>query len=261
MAVWVDTHCHLNEASFTPDLPAVIAEAESAGVRQMLVIGTTLASSRRAVEIATEFPAVFAVVGIQPNYVLAAEPGDWDGIVELAAHPRVVGIGETGLDRYWDHAPFELQREYFLRHIDLAHRLGRPFVVHCREAEVDVLQVLQECRARYELRGVMHSFCGSAEVAAAAMGYGLLISFAGMLTFKRNQPLRDVAATIPADALLLETDAPYLAPGPHRGKRNQPAYLVHTAECLATSRGVSLEELGQATTANARRLFGLPDLG
>ena len=232
--------------------------AEEAGVKAMLTIGITADSSRRAVELAARFPNVYAVVGIQPNYVSAAKPEDWDEIVRLADAPKVVGIGETGLDRYWDYSPIELQAEYFDRHLELARDLKLPFVVHCRNAEDDVVAQLRRAAANGPLSGVMHSFTGSPETAAACCELGLHISFAGMLTFKRNDALRETAATIPAERLLVETDAPYLSPAPHRDKRNEPANVGLTCACLARCRDVTADEMAAATAANARRLFRLP---
>ena len=251
----VDTHAHLDEDAFSLDRDEVIARAVDAGVRAVITIGTTAASSRRAVELAAKYPAVYAAVGIQPNYAAEARPGDWEIIEELAAEPKVVAIGETGLDRYWDYAPFAVQQDYFSRHIDLARRRDLPFVVHCREAEDDVvLQMRTEAGGR-ELRGVMHSFCGSLHTARSCLDLGLYLSFAGMVTFKKNADLRAVTAAVPLDRLLVETDAPYLAPTPYRGKRNEPAFVVHTLACLAEARGLSAEEAAAATSRNASALF------
>jgi TatD DNase family protein len=254
----IDTHCHLDEEAFAYDIAEVVARAEQAGIRAILTIGITADSSRRAVELASRFERVYAVVGIQPNYVSAAEPGDWDEIVRLSEAPKVIGIGETGLDRYWDYSPIELQAEYFDRHLELARNRGLPFVVHCRNAEDDVVAQLRAAAKHGPLSGVMHSFTGSSETAAACCELGMHISFAGMLTFKRNDALRQTAATIPADCLLVETDAPYLAPHPHRDKRNEPANVALTCACLARCRSVSDDEMAAITTANARRLFRLP---
>jgi TatD DNase family protein len=251
----IDTHCHLDEEAFRPDRADIIARARDAGLECVVTIGTTAASSREAVEIAQTHPLVHAAVGIQPNYVSGALPGDWEIIEDLATRPKVVAIGETGLDRYWDHAPFDLQAEYFEKHIELARRHNLPFVVHCREAERDVVAQLKAAAASGPLRGVMHSFSGDADTALACVELGLYISFAGMLTFKKNDALRAVASQVPLDRLLIETDAPYLAPVPFRGKRNEPAYVRHTAECLATVRNLTLAEIADLTTANARRLF------
>lgn len=258
MTEWIDTHCHLNEGAFAPDVAEVVDRAVAAGVVRMIVIGCTLDSSRAAVALAERFPAVYAAVGIQPNYVSAAGPTDFDEIVALSQSPKVVAIGETGLDRYWDHSPIELQRDYFARHIELARSRDLPFVVHCREAEADVVASLQTAAKDGPLAGVMHSFTGDLATAKVCWELGLYISFAGMITFKRNEALRQVAAAVPADRLLVETDAPYLAPAPHRGKRNEPDYVRYTGEYLATVRKVLPETLAAETTANARRLFKLP---
>jgi TatD DNase family protein len=251
----IDTHAHLDEEAFRPDRGEVIARAREAGLEYVVTIGTTAASSREAVDIARANSAIYAAVGIQPNYVAEAAPGDWEVIEELATRPKVVAIGETGLDRYWDHAPFDLQSEYFSQHIALAQRHDLPFVVHCREAEQDVVAQLKAAAAAGPLRGVMHSFSGDIETALACVELGLYISFAGMVTFKKNDALRAVAARIPLDRLLIETDSPYLAPVPFRGKRNEPAYVRHTAECLATVRNMTPQEIADATAENARRLF------
>ncbi len=255
---FIDTHAHLDEQAFEPDLDEVLQRARAAGLSAILTIGVTADTSRAAVRLAECYPDVFAVVGVQPNYVSQAHPDDWDTIVALAAHPRVVAIGETGLDRYWDHSPLDLQREWFARHLELARSLGKPFVVHCREAEADVVVQLQQAAEHGPLKGVMHSFSGNAETARACLDLGLHLSFAGMVTYKRNAELRAVAAAVPPDRYLIETDAPYLAPVPHRGKRNEPAHVVETARCLASQTGRTLDEVAAETTANARRLFALP---
>jgi hydrolase, TatD family len=256
--MFIDTHAHLDEQSFETDLADVLARASQQGLERILTIGVTASSCQAAVELARKYPQLRAVVGIQPNYVAEAAPDDFALITELASDPDVVAVGETGLDRYWDSSPIELQQEYFHRHIDLARSVGKPFIVHCREADDDVVAVLREQFERNgPLSGVMHSFCGNAATAAACLEMGMHISFAGMLTFKSNQALRDVAKTIPLDRLLVETDSPYLAPVPMRGKRNEPSYVVHTARCLAEIHGLPLEEMGRITTENARRLFRL----
>jgi TatD DNase family protein len=254
----IDTHAHLDEQAFEPDVSETLDRARAAGVQAVLTISVTADTSRRAVGLAERFPDVYAVVGIQPNYVSQMQPGDWECIEELSRHPRVVGIGETGLDRYWDHAPIETQQEWFDRHLQLSRDLGKPFVVHCREAEADVVSQLHRAAQAGPLNGVMHSFCGNPETLQACLDLGLHISFAGMVTYKRNDDLRRTAALVPADRLLVETDSPYLSPVPHRGKRNEPAHVSLTAQCLAEVRGVSLDELAEQTTLNARRLFRLP---
>jgi len=254
----IDTHAHLDEEAFRNDAGQVVQHALDAGVSAIVTIGTTAESSKLAVELARQHESVYAAVGIQPNYVAEARPGDWEAIEQLSHNSKVVAIGETGLDRYWDHAPFDLQEEYFDRHIELARQRDLPFVVHCREAEEDVVrQLTAAAAASNELKGVMHSFTGNMKTAQSCIELGLYVSFAGMLTYKKNDDLRNVAAQVPADRLLVETDSPYLAPVPNRGKRNEPANVQHTAACLAEARGKSLEEIAKQTTANARALFRL----
>jgi TatD DNase family protein len=250
-----DTHCHLDEPAFDADRDHVIQRARQAGVVAMLTIGTTAASSEKSLELARRHSDVFAAVGIQPNYVAEEKPGDWETIVALAKDERVVAVGETGLDRHWDYTPFDLQIEAFDRHLELSQATGKPFIVHCREAEADVVVQLQNAAGAGSLRGVMHSFAGDVATAEACVELGLYISFAGMVTFKRNDALREVAKRVPLDRLLIETDAPYLAPMPHRGKRNEPAYVAHTAAVLAAARGIESEDMAELTTRNARGLF------
>ncbi|MCA9055946.1 MAG: TatD family hydrolase [Planctomycetaceae bacterium] len=254
----IDTHAHLDELAFDPDVPETLERAREAGVIAVLTIGINADTSRRAVALAEQHPDVYAVVGIQPNYVSQMSPDDWDEVVQLADHPRVLGVGETGLDRYWDYAPIELQQEWFDRHLELSRAIGKPFVVHCREAEADVVAQLRRAAEQGPLSGVMHSFCGDAQTLAVCLELGMHISFAGMVTYKRNAELRRTAALVPSDRLLVETDSPYLAPTPHRGKRNEPAHVVHTAQCLAEARGVGMDELAEQTTQNAIRLFRIP---
>ncbi len=254
----IDTHAHLDEQAFETDRDDVVARAADAGIAMLITIGTTADSSQRAVELTRQYESVYAAVGIQPNYAAEAKPDDWDQIERLAAEEKVVAIGETGLDRYWDFAPLPLQSEYFTRHIELSRRLELPFVVHCREAETDVVTHLRSAALAGPLRGVMHSFCGALETALACLELGLHISFAGMVTFKKNAALREVAAEVPLDRLLIETDAPYLSPEPVRKrKRNEPANVQYTAACLAEVHGISAEEFAAQTTENARRLFRL----
>lgn len=254
----IDTHAHLDDARFADDLPAVLDRAAAAGVAGVLTVGIDLATSRAALALAAGHPGrLAAVVGIQPNHVAEAGPADFDEVARLAADPLAVAVGETGLDRYWDRAPLALQEESFARHLGLARRLGKPVVIHCRDAGPDVVRVL---RAEFDrggpVRGVMHSFTGDAETARACLGLGLHLSFAGMLTYKTAADLREVARQVPPDRLLVETDSPYLAPVPVRGKRNEPAFVAHTAACLAGLVGMTPEHLAEQTTRNARELFG-----
>jgi TatD DNase family protein len=251
-----DTHTHLDQAEFDDSRDDVVARAAAAGVEAMIAVGTTAAASRKCVELAARYGSVYAAVGIQPNYVAEREADDWAEIERLAAAPRVVAIGETGLDRHWDYTPFDQQQEYFDRHIRLARRLDLPVIVHMRDCDDDILAMLRDAHRAGPLRGVMHSFTGGEAMAAECVELGLYVSFAGMVTYKKSQPLRDCARAVPADRLLVETDCPYLSPEPVRSQRpNEPALVVHTAACLAQERGQTLEDFAAQTTANARALF------
>jgi TatD DNase family protein len=256
----IDTHAHLDDERFAADLPDVLDRARAAGVRRVVTVAVTAASSDAAITLARRDPLLAATVGIQPNHVAQAGPGDWDEVVRLAEDPRVVALGETGLDRHWDYTPFPQQEDYFARHLELARRRGLAVVIHCREAEADVVRKL---RADYEahgpVRGVMHSFTGDAGTAAACLAMGLHVSFAGMVTYKNAGDLREVARGVPLDRLLVETDSPYLAPVPVRGRRNEPAFVAHTAACLAGVLGLEPAALAAQTTRNARALFGLAE--
>ncbi|MEX2558598.1 MAG: TatD family hydrolase [Pirellulales bacterium] len=252
-----DSHAHLDQEEFAGDLEAVLARAREAGVMYAMAVATTADSSRACVELASVHQGLFASVGIQPNYCAQAGDGDWQRVIELASRAEVVALGETGLDRHWDYTPLDVQRDYFDRHVRLSQERGLPFIVHTRDSDDDVLAMLREARMRGPLAGVMHSFTGSAETAAECIELGLYISFAGMVTYKKSDALRAVAAGIPADRILIETDSPYLSPHPLRGRRNEPSHLVHTAACLAELRGRMLPDFAAETTANARRLFGI----
>lgn len=256
--MYFDTHAHLSDGQLAADEAGVIERARAAGVTQMVAVGTTLQSSRACLAAAGRHAGVYASAGIHPNHSAEAAAEAWDAIVALTEEPKIVALGETGLDRYWDDAPFPVQQDYFDRHIRLSQATGLPFIVHMRECGDDVLAMLTEARRRGPLTGVMHSFTGDAALAAACLDLGLYISFAGMVTYKKSDDLRAVAVTIPADRILVETDSPYLSPEPFRGQRpNEPARVVHTAECLAAARGVPLPEFAKQTTANARRWLGL----
>jgi TatD DNase family protein len=252
----IDTHAHLDDERFASDLPEVLLRAEQAGLVRIVAVATTLASSRICFQLADRYPMLAPTVGIHPNHYAEAGPGDWDEVVKLAEDRRVVALGETGLDRHWNYTPFDKQEENLARHLELSRQTGLPLIIHSRECDADMLRVL---RADFDragpLRGVMHSFSSGLDTATACLGMGLYVSFAGMLTYKNAGDLRAVAATIPADRLLVETDCPYLAPEPKRGKRNEPAFVEHTARVLADLRGVPFEELAEQTTTNAQRLF------
>jgi TatD DNase family protein len=253
---WFDTHAHLSYDGLRESLPTWLQAAAAAGVTGMVTVGTDLASSRACLEIATQFPQVWAAVGIHPNETAGERPGDWDQIRQLVADPRVVAVGETGLDLYWDDSPLSVQQASFRRHLQLSIETGLPIIIHSRQCDAEILAALDEFRTAAPLRGVMHSFSGHLETALACVELGLCISFAGMLTYKNAAAIRAVAAEVPADRLLIETDSPFLAPVPHRGQRpNHPAWVVHTGRCLAALRDMSEPDLAELTTANARRLF------
>jgi len=251
-----DSHCHLDPMRFGGELPDVLARARAAGVTGMTVIGTRAADSEAAADLAARESGVVAAAGIHPNDVAEAEPDEWDRIVRLAESGRVAAIGETGLDWYRTTAPADMQRDSFDRHLRLAQRLALPVVIHTRESIRDVLDMLREAIARGPLRPVLHAFTGTAAEAAEALDLGCHLGFAGMVTFRSSAALREVAKGVPLERLLVETDSPFLSPEPLRGKRNEPANVVHTARCLALARGEPFEQFAAATTANARRVFG-----
>jgi TatD DNase family protein len=258
MLTFFDTHAHLDDEQLAGDVAGVVERSSAAGVTRILAVGTTAQSSRNCLDYARRFAGVWSSAGIHPNHAAEAQPGDWDEVVRLAGEERVVALGETGLDLYWKDTPLALQQDYFDRHIRLAQQTGLPFIVHLRDSAEEILKMLRAARQRGPLKGIMHSFTGNRDQAAELVELGLFISFAGMLTFKKSDDLRGVAAAVPQGRLLVETDSPYLSPEPLRGKRpNEPARVVHTAQCLAEVRGMRLEELAQATTENAIALFGV----
>jgi len=256
-----DTHAHLDDEQFDADRDEVIACAAAAGVGAILCPATTADSSEKVLRLAERYPSVHAAVGIQPNYCGEAAAGDWDRVAAMSGQPKVVALGETGLDRHWDFTPLAVQEDYFDRHLALAARLDLPVIVHCREAEADVLRMLGEAASRGPLRGVVHAFSGDRAFAEECLALGLFISFAGAVTYRNKKfiALREAAASIPDGRFLVETDSPYLVPHPLRGKqkRNEPAQLVHTAACLAELRGTTVEATAAQTTANAQQLFRL----
>jgi TatD DNase family protein len=254
----IDTHAHLDDERFSADLPAVLERARAAGVRRVVTVAVTALSSAACVTLVERHSLLAATVGIQPNHAAEAAAGDWDAVRRLAGRPGVVAVGETGLDRHWTYTPFAQQEDYFARHLEVARQLGLAVVIHCREAEADVVRML---RASFEVhgpvRGVMHSFTGDAATAEACIAMGLYLSFAGMVTYKNAEELRAVARQVPLERLLVETDSPYLAPVPVRGKRNEPANVIHTAACLADLLGVNPAVVAEHTTRNAQALFRL----
>lgn len=259
----IDSHCHLDYPDFTEDFPEVLARAARADVGGILTIGTHLSRAAPVIALAEAHARVWATVGVHPHN--AAEEAPFTSVAALealAAHPRVVGLGETGLDYFYDKSPRPAQQASFRQHIQASYRTGLPLVIHTRDAEDDTLALLQEEAAGRPVNGLLHCFSGSARLAEAGLELGLDLSFSGIITFgRKTEALKAVAAQVPLDRLLIETDAPFLAPVPRRGKRNEPAYVRHTAELLAELKGVSLETLAAATTANFARRFpktGLP---
>jgi TatD DNase family protein len=252
----VDSHCHLDFPELADQLPAVMSRMSEHGIAAALVAGVTLERLPAMMDIVARFDNLYAAVGVHPDGEGGDEPTA-ERLLELALHPRVVAIGETGLDYYRLQGDLEWQRRRFRVHIDAARRCGKPLIIHTRAARVDTLRILEEEGAG-EVGGVFHCFTEDRETAWRAVDLGFYVSFSGILTFKNAVDLREIAAELPLERLLVETDAPYLAPVPHRGKLNEPAYVHHVAEELARVRNLPLAALAEATTANFRRLFRLP---
>lgn len=255
--MFVDSHCHLNFPELRDRLPELRAAMRAAQVEQAMVIATTMEEFPEVQALAESDPSWWCTVGVHPDHEGGQEP-DVQGLIDRASHPKVLGIGETGLDYYRlgerSVADMEWQRERFRVHIRAARATGKPLVVHTRSASADTLAILREEGAQ-TCGGVFHCFTETAEVARAALELGFHISFSGILTFRNAQDLRDVAAWVPLDRLLIETDSPYLAPVPHRGKVNQPAFVPHVAQELARVRGIEVDEVARITTDNFNRLF------
>jgi TatD DNase family protein len=254
--MFADSHCHLTDAQFDSDREAVIERARAAGVSRFIVIGATgdFSHNEKALALAQEHVDVFAVIGVHPHDAKTITPDTYARLRELAREPKVVGLGETGLDFYYDNSPREDQRTHFRAFIHLARELGLPLSMHVRDAygaAVDTLQVEGEG----QVRGVMHCFTGSVEEARALLDLNLFISFSGIVTFKTAHALREVARIVPFERLLIETDCPLLAPVPYRGKRNEPAYVVQVAKTLAEVKGLALTEVAEATRRNTEALF------
>jgi TatD DNase family protein len=251
----IDSHCHLDFPDFADELDAVVGRARAAGIARLVTISTRVARHAELLAIAERFAEVFCSVGTHPHYaqeelgITAAE------LVDRTRHPKVVALGEAGLDYHYDRAPRPAQELGFRTHIAAARETGLPLVIHSRDADADTARILEEETGQGAFAAVLHCFTGGRELARRAIALGLFISFTGILTFKNSTALRAIAAALPADRILLETDAPYLAPGQFRGKRNEPAYVVETAKVLAETRGVSLDEIARTTSENFFRLF------
>lgn len=251
----VDSHCHLDYLAKDGDLEEVVARAGRAGVDTLVTICTKLSEFETIRSIAHRFETVFCSVGVHPHEAEKEGQGTPDKLIELAADPKVVGIGETGLDFYYEHSPRREQEESFRSHIAAARETGLPLIVHSRDAEEDTIRILREEHAAGAFPGVIHCFTAGPSLSEAALDLDLYISVAGIVTFKKAEELRETLRAVPLDRLLVETDSPYLAPVPNRGKRNEPAFVVHTAEKLAELKGVGAEEMARVTTENFRSLF------
>jgi TatD DNase family protein len=251
----VDSHCHLDFPDFSADLDAIVARATQAGIGRMVTISTRVKRLAGLLDIAARFPSVYCSVGTHPHHADEEDGISPDDLVELTRQPKVVALGEAGLDYFYDNASPQAQARGFRAHIAAARTTGLPLVIHTREADADCQRILEEEIAKGPFRAVLHCYTGGRELAMKAIELGLSISFTGILTFKKSDSLRALAAELPADRIMVETDAPYLAPGKFRGKRNEPAYVVEVAKVLAETRGVSLEEISRQTTENFFRLF------
>ena len=255
----IDSHAHIQGKEYAGEVEAVIARAREAGVGKIIAVGGAgdMSSNTEAVALAKTFPDIYATVGMHPHDAKDVGADKLKKLKDLAAaEPKVVAVGETGLDYYYNHSPREVQRRVFGQFIHLARETGLPIVVHERDAAQDVADLLRTEGAG-KLRGVIHCFTGNYEAARAYLDLGFYISFTGIITFKNADALRDVVRNVPLERMLVETDSPYLTPVPHRGKRNEPAYVRYVAETVARIKGLSLEEVARVTTQNVRELFGV----
>ncbi len=251
----VDSHCHLDFPDFGPALDDVVGRARLAGVGTMLTIGTRLSTFDRVRAIAERYDDIWCSVGIHPHEAAVEPIEEADALIAHAQHPRVVGIGEAGLDYYYEHSPKADQVRNFRAHIAAARETGLPLIVHARDADDDLCEILTDEYARGAFPGLIHCFSSTEKLARTALSLGMSISLSGIVTFKKAEALRAIAAEVPLDRLLVETDAPYLAPVPHRGKRNEPAFVRHTAETVAQLKNLPYERLAEASSDNFFRLF------
>lgn len=254
--MFIDTHVHLNADQYEEDLQEVIDRALEAKVERMVVIGFDRKTIERTMQLIEQYDFVYGVIGWHPVDAIDCTQQDLEWIEQLASHPKIVGIGETGLDYYWDKSPKDVQQELFRKQIQLAQKINLPIVIHNRDATGDVVQILREENAA-SVGGVMHCFSGSVETARECIAMNFMISLGGPVTFKNARLPKEVATEIALEHLMIETDAPYLAPHPHRGKRNEPAFVPLIAEEIARLKGLTIEEIAQATTANAKNFFGI----
>lgn len=252
--MFIDTHVHLNAEQYNDDLQEVIDRALAASVEKMVVVGFDRLTINRAMELIEEYDFLYAAIGWHPVDAVDCTESDLQWIEKLATHPKVVAIGETGLDYYWDKSPKEIQQKLLRKQIQLAKRVKLPIVIHNREATADCVRILQEEHAE-DVGGVMHCFSGSVETAEICIKMNFMISLGGPVTFKNAKKPKEVAEKIPLQYLMIETDAPYLAPHPNRGKRNEPSFVPLVAEEIARLKGLTVEEVAQQTTENAHRFF------
>jgi TatD DNase family protein len=251
----VDSHCHLDFPDFAAELDAVVARARVAGIGRMVTISTRVKKHAQVLAIAEKFPDVFCSVGTHPHNAQEELDIDAKALIALTKNPKVVAIGEAGLDYHYDHSPRAAQAQSLRQHIAAARETGLPLVIHSRDCDADMARILEDETGKCAFPAVLHCFTGGRDLAFKAIDLGLHVSFTGILTFKNSAALRAIAAELPADRILVETDAPYLAPMPYRGKRNEPAYVVETAKVLAETRGVSADTIADQTTENFFRLF------
>jgi TatD DNase family protein len=255
MSIVIDSHCHLDFPDFTPDLDGIVDRARAADIARMVSISTRVRKFDNLLAIAERFPDVYCSVGTHPHYAHEEPEVTVGDLVARTRHPKVVAIGEAGLDYHYDFSPRDAQEEGFRRHIAAARETGLPLVIHTREADADTARILTEEAGKGAFPAVLHCFTSSRELALKGIELGLYVSFSGIVTFKKSEELRAIAAELPAERILVETDSPYLAPGKFRGKRNEPSFVVETAKTVAAARGVSFDDIARQTTENFFRLF------
>ena len=251
----IDSHCHLDFPEFAPEIEAVVERARAAGIGRLITISTRVARHEALAAIAERFTDVFFTVGTHPHQAAEEPDVPAERLVALAQHPKCVGIGEAGLDYHYDHAPRDVAAKVFRTHVAAARESGLPLVIHARDADEDMAEILRDGAARGAFKAVLHCFSSGAALARAGLELGLFVSFSGIVTFKGSTALREIACAVPLERMLVETDAPFLAPVPHRGKRNEPAFVVETARVLAELKGIDPEEFAEATSRNVERLF------
>jgi TatD DNase family protein len=256
-STWIDSHCHLDFPDFSGDIDAVVARAHAAGVASIVTISTRIKRHVDVLAVAERFPQVYCSLGTHPHHAHEELDISVEELIARTRHPKIVAIGEAGLDYHYELSTRDAQKQGLRNHIAAARTTGLPLVIHSREADADMIAILTEETGKGAFPAVLHCYTGGPDLAQRAIALGLFISFTGILTFKKSDHLRAIAKRLPADRILVETDAPYLAPGPYRGKRNEPAYVVETARILAATRDVTPEEIARQTSDNFFRLFGM----